>query len=53
MDPPDQTNWTQEERDEFAACGYVSFKSEAEVDAWRELACAELFAALDEADGGY
>jgi hypothetical protein len=33
--------WTSEEWAEYACCGYVSFKSEAEIDAWCEMAVAE------------
>lgn len=53
MEPPDQAHWTQEERDEFAECGYVTFKSEAEVSAFCEVMWAEACSELDKTDGRY
>ena len=48
--PPCPRGWTEEEHLEFLQCGYVSFKSEAEVDEWCEMAIAEVFADIEAAE---
>lgn len=44
---PRPIDWTDEEYREFLECGYISFKSEAEVEAWCEALTAESWADID------